>query len=67
MKEFIRKLGSASGYAPVKISFLEMMKQNLEEAQLELKNLRTNSKSLAHLALVAEDLKRKDEGAGSHH
>jgi hypothetical protein len=64
VKEFIRKLASLSGYVPIKISFLEMLNQNLEEAQVELTNLRTNSKSLSHLTLVAEDLRRKDNPIG---
>ena len=64
MKEFIRKLASSSGYVPIKISFLEMLNQNLEEARLELTNLRANSKSLSHLTLVAEDLRLKDNSIG---
>jgi FkbM family methyltransferase len=64
VKEFIRRLASTSGYTPIKISFLEMIKQNLEETQLELNNLRTNNKSLPHLTLVLEDLKCKDKSMG---
>ena len=64
VKEFIRRLASTSGYTPIKISFLEMIKQNLEETQLELNNLRTKNKSLPHLTLVLDDIKRKDKSIG---
>jgi len=64
LKEAIRKALSASGYCPVKVSFFEMIKQQLEAAQDTIKLLDTNAHSIAHLSLVLEDLKRDNEAIG---
>jgi FkbM family methyltransferase len=64
VKEFIRKILSATGYTPVKISFLEMIRKDLAATQGAYELIRTSAKSLPHVTFLLDDIKRKEKSVG---
>jgi len=60
VKKIIQNLVSLSGYTLIDLDFLAMLKKDLENDRASLTRLRGNSRSLPHLAMVMEDLRRGD-------
>lgn len=64
MKAILQKFVSLSGYTLIDLDFLALLKKDLENNSASLARLRANTRSLPHLAMVLEDLRRGDRAIG---
>lgn len=64
MKQIIQNFISLSGYTLIDLDFLALLKKDLENDGASLARLRANTRSLPHLAMVLEDLRRGDRAIG---
>ena len=64
LKQIIQNFISLSGYTLIDLDFLALLKKDLENDGASLARLRANTRSLPHLAMVLEDLRRGDRAIG---
>jgi FkbM family methyltransferase len=64
VKKIIQDLVSLSGYTLIDLDFLALLKKDLEKDRTSLALLRGNTRSLPHIAMVLEDLRRGDRAIG---